>query len=144
MRLLMLMALSGLLSLPAYGEDTGRFTFLGQNQCAPYEGVLFDPKATSIILADRYGLNIGCETRIKYQLDIQAADYELKLENLQIRHDSLLQEYVLRIDSLERESDALANALRKQSKKNPALWVAIGVASGMAISYGAYRAFDER
>ena len=144
MRLLMLMALSGLLSIPAYGEDPGRFTFLGQNQCAPYEGILFDPKATSTILADRYGLNIGCEARIKYQLDIQAADYELKLDNLQIRHDSLLQEYVLRVDSLERESDALAKALKRQSKKTPVLWVAVGLASGMAISYGAYRVFNEQ
>ena len=49
----------------------------------------------------------------------------------------------MRVLSLQRESDALATALKKQSKKNPVLWVAIGVASGMAISYGAYKVFDE-
>ena len=143
MRLLILMALSALLSNPAFGADNGRFTFLGKNQCAPYEGVLFDPKATAHILADRFALNNDCEIRVKYQLDVQAADYDLQLQNLQIRHDALLQEYVLRIDSLERESDALANALKKQSKKNPALWVTIGVASGIALSYGAYKVFNE-
>ena len=50
----------------------------------------------------------------------------------------------MRVQSLEREADSLAKALKKQSKKNPALWVVIGVASGMAISYGAYRVLDER
>jgi|TARA_R110000824_G_scaffold219333_2_gene406206 hypothetical protein len=116
---------------------------MGKNQCALYEGILFDPKATSIILTDRYALVIGCEAKIKYELDTQATDYDLQLQNLQIRHDALLQEYVLRIDSLERESDALADALKKQSKKNPALWVTIGVASGIALSYSAYKVFNE-
>ena len=49
----------------------------------------------------------------------------------------------MRVQSLEREADALANALKKQSKKNPVLWVAIGVAGGMAASYGAYKVFNE-
>jgi hypothetical protein len=49
----------------------------------------------------------------------------------------------MRIESLERESTALANALKKQSKKNPVLWVAAGVVGGVAISYGAYRVLNE-
>ena len=49
----------------------------------------------------------------------------------------------MRVQSLERESDALAEALKKQSKKNPALWIAVGVAGGMALSYGAYKVFNE-
>ena len=44
---------------------------------------------------------------------------------------------------MQRETDALATALKKQSKKNPVLWVAIGVASGVALTYGAYKVFDE-
>ena len=55
----------------------------------------------------------------------------------------LISEYDMRVQSLERESDALAEALKKQSKKNPALWIAVGVAGGMALSYGAYKVFNE-
>ena len=76
-------------------------------------------------------------------LDKQKAEYELDLQNLTIRHESLIAEYDMRVQSLEREADAMADALKKQSRRNPALWVAIGVASGMAITYGAYRVFDE-
>ena len=75
---------------------------------------------------------------------IQATEYDLQLENLTIRHDALISEYNMRVLSLERETGALAAALKKQSKKNPLLWVAIGVAGGMAVTYGAYRVFDER
>ena len=143
MRLLTLMALS-LWSSAALAEDPGRFTFLGQNQCAPFEGVLFDPNATAHILTEAQTAKTSCELALNYELDKQKTEYELDLQNLTIRHESLIAEYDMRIQSLEREADALANALKKQSKKTPALWVAVGVASGIAMTYGAYRVFDER
>lgn len=142
MKLLTLMVLS-LWSSTAAAEDTGRFTFLGHNQCAPFEGVLFDPTATAHLLAEAQAAKTHCELALNYELNKQKAEYELDLQNLTIRHESLVAEYDMRIQSLEREADALANALKKQSKKNPALWVAIGVAGGIAMSYGAYKVFDE-
>ena len=124
--------------------DSGRFTFLGQNECAPFEGVLFDPVATANILADRTTISTECEIRLKYSLDIQATEHRLQLENLQIRHDALIGEYDMRIQSLEREADSLANALKKQSRRHPALWVAAGMIGGVTMTYGAYRMFNER
>ena len=142
MRLLTFMALS-LWSSTTLADDPGRFTFLGQNECAQFEGVLFDPTATAHILAESRTTRSNCELALKYELNKQKAEYELDLQNLTIRHESLIAEYDMRVQSLEREADAMADALKKQSRKNPALWVAIGVASGMAITYGAYRVFDE-
>ena len=142
MRLLTLMVLS-LWSNTAVASDAGRFTFLGFNECAPFEGVLFDPIATATILSDRTFVNSTCEIKIKYALDTQTAEHELELENLQIRHVALINEYDMRIRSMERESDALADALKKQSNRSPVLWVVVGVASGIAMSYGAYKVFNE-
>jgi FtsZ-binding cell division protein ZapB len=105
---------------------------------------LFDPNATATILAERRFITEQCEIKIKYAIDTQAAEHALELENLQIRHDALINEYDMRIQSLERESDALANALKKQTNRRPILWVAAGVASGIAMSYGAYRVFNEQ
>jgi hypothetical protein len=127
----------------ALSNDTGRFTFLGLNQCAPFEGVLYDPLANASILMKTQSSKSECDVRLKYELGIQATEYDLQLQNLTIRHDALVSEYDMRVQSLEREADALATALKKQSKKNPVLWVAVGIASGVAISYGAYRVFDE-
>lgn len=142
MRLLILMALS-LWSNSATADDTGKFTFLGQNQCAPFEGVLFDPAATAHILTEAQTAKINCDLYLNYELNKQKTEYELDLQNLTIRHESLIAEYDMRVQSLEREADALANALKKQTKRNPALWVAVGVVGGIAITYGAYEAFNE-
>ena len=143
MRLLTLLILS-MWSNPAAADETGKFTFLGLNQCAPFEGILYDPTANASILTQARSARSECDIRLKYELGVQATEYDLQLQNLTIRHDALVSEYDMRVQSLEREADSLAKALKKQSKKNPALWVVIGVASGMAISYGAYRVLDER
>ena len=127
----------------ALSDESPRFTFLGLNECAPFEGVLFDPIATATILTERSFMSTECEMRIKYTLDTQNAEHALELENLQIRHGALISEYDMRVQSLERESTALADALKRQSKKNPALWMIAGAAGGIALSYGAYRVFNE-
>ena len=142
MKLWKLMVLS-LWSNLAVAETPGQFMFLGKNQCAPFEGVLFDPTATASILAERSVALSACEVKLNYELDVQAAEYELQLENLQIRHDALISEYDMRVSSLDRENKALADALKKQSRKNTGLWVAVGVVSGVVLSYTAYEAFNE-
>ena len=141
MRLLALLTLS--MWSNAAIADEGRFTFLGLNQCAPFEGILFDPIATANVLAEAQTAKEECQITLTYELGKQATEYELQLQNLRIRNDALTQQYTASIESLKRENEALSKALRKQSKKNPALWVAVGVASGMAISYGAYKVFNE-
>ena len=124
--------------------DSGRFTFLGQNECAPFEGVLFDPTATANMLAQAQTADDNCQLVLQYELDKQKVEHELQLQNLTIRHDALLAEYDMRVQSLEREADALANALKKQSSRHPALWVAAGMIGGVTMTYGAYRMFNER
>ena len=81
--------------------------------------------------------------KIKYALDTQMAEHTLELENLQIRHVALISEYDMRVQSLERQRNALSEALKRQSKQRPALWVAVGVVGGIALSYGAYRVLNE-
>ena len=141
-KLLILLALS-MWSNPTYAEPKGKFTVLGLNQCAPFEGVLFDPRATARLLSDSQIATPTCDSVVKYNLDKQKAEYDLKIENLTIRHDSLIAEYDMRVQSLERESDALANALKQQSKKNPWMWFTIGVVGGVAMSYTVYEVLSE-
>ena len=142
MRLLTLLILS-MWSNSVIAETPGKFTFLGLNQCAPFEGVLFDPPATAFILSEAQAFNKYCQARIKYELNTQAAEHNLELQNLTIRHDALVSEYDMRVQSLERESDALANALKKQSKKDPWMWFTIGIVGGIAMSYTVYEVVNE-
>jgi len=123
--------------------DTGQFTFLGEQQCAPFEGVLFDVPALSEILARNSTANLACQARIEYELSVEAASYELELRNWEIQYNALHEESSLLIFQKDEEIDHLQRALLKQSPSNRWLWAAGGVAVGVAATYGAYRLFNE-
>ena len=65
MRLLALLTLS--MWSNAAIADEGRFTFLGLNQCAPFEGILFDPAATANVLAEMQTVKEECQIRLTYE-----------------------------------------------------------------------------
>ena len=47
MRLITCLILSMFVCNTAAGNSTGKFTFLGEGACAPFEGTLFDVDATA-------------------------------------------------------------------------------------------------
>ena len=64
---------------------------------------------------------------------------------LQLSSCALLRHFLASAKELKsrRNISVTTEGYQEQSKINPALWVAIGVASGMAVSYGAYKVFNE-
>ena len=132
-----------LLLLAPTHADEGRFTFLGEQQCAPFEGVLFDPPALASILARQSTANIACQARIEYELSVEAAGYDLEIRDLQISLDALREENTLMITQKDLEIQQLQESILRQSSDNRLWWYVGGVASGVAASYGAYRLFNE-
>ena len=140
----MLLSLLLMLGAPVAAADTGQFTFLGHQQCAPFEGVLFDVPALSEILARQATANLTCQARIEYELSVEEASYELELRNWEIQYNALHEEMSLLIFQKDEEIDHLQRSLLKQSPSNRWVWAAGGVAVGVAATYGAYRLFNER
>jgi len=138
----MFLSLLMLLSSPA-AADEGKFTFLGQQQCAPFEGVLFDPPALATILARQSTANLACQTRLEYELSVEAASYDLEIRELQISLDALREESTLMITQKDLEIQQLQESILRQSSDNRLWWYVGGVATGLAASYGAYRLFNE-
>ena len=132
-----------LFSFTAYA-DPAQFTILGEDEPAPFEGVLFNKRgiAELLVLPEQYRLD--CDLEVEYQIDRQATEFHLERQNFQIRLDSLLKEYGLRIDEKDREIAALHDALLAQATTKKRLWFAGGVAAGIATTYGAYRLFNEQ
>ena len=130
-----------LFSLTAYA-DPAQFTIVGEDEPAPFEGVLFNKRAIAelLVLPEQYRLD--CDLEVEYQIDRQATEFHLERQNFQIRLDSLLKEYGLRVDEKDREIDALQEALLAQAPTRKWLWFAGGVAVGTAATYGMYRAFN--
>ena len=139
----MFLSLLLMLSAPAQAE-TGQFTFLGHQQCAPFEGVLFDVPALSEIMARQSTANLACQARIDYELSVEIASYELELRNWEIQYNALHEETSLLIFQKDEEIDHLQRALLKQSPRNNWLWAAGGVGVGILSTYAAYRLFNEQ
>ena len=130
-------------SSPAHAE-TAQFSILGENQCAPFEGVLFSKLATAEILSGYDRFQYACASVVQYELSKLAELHRFEIESLRIEHKALTQEYDLFISQKDKEIQALAKSLKKTSPRNKTWWFIGGIVVGSAATYGAYRAFDER
>ena len=126
----------------ANAEDIGKFTLLGLNESAPFEGVLFDPAATATIIVDNAYSQQDCDLEIEYHIDVLSTEFQLERENFNIRYDSLKQEYDLIIEQKNLEIVQLRASLKSHSPRNKWWWAAGGAVGGVVLSYGAYRAFN--
>jgi hypothetical protein len=127
--------ISLLYSSVAYSEDPGRFSTLAINEPAPFEGVLFDPLATARILAQAELFRSECDLEIEYKIDLQATEFQLERQELNLRLDSLSNEYNLSITQKDLEIAQLQKTIRTQSPKNNWLWAAAGVILGGTTVY---------
>jgi len=133
-----------MLSLSANATEPAKFSILEYKAPAPFAGVLFDETAMAKILSD-YDLALySCDIQTEYQLKIQKEEYDFKLENLKIEHKALTDEYDLFIMQKDKEINILVDSLKKTSPRHKWLHFAGGIAVGTALSYGAYKTFNER
>ena len=131
-----------LLTSIATAEDPGKFTIMGTNECAQYEGVLFDVTATAEILSIANIRTAECNLLVDTELEKKEIEFDLERENFDIRYTSLKQEYDLVLEQKDLEIESLQETIKKHSPRNKWMWYAAGAASGIAVTYGAYRVFN--
>ena len=140
---MLLLNLLLLISAPAAAEEP-QFTILGKNQCAPFEGVLFNKQATAEILSGYDIAAHACDIKVQYELDKTNEKHKLELETLRVEHQATIAEYDLFVTQKDKEIAALVKSLKKTSPRNKMWWFIGGAVLGSAATYGAYKAFDER
>ena len=127
--------LSSLLLLTSVALAEGpKFSVLAEEEPTPFEGVLFDPEATAILMADKEFWQRECDLEIEFQLDKQGTKFQLELQNAQIRYDALKQETDLLVEKKDLEIAALEETLKKQSPRNNWVWFAGGSATGIVVT----------
>ena len=131
-----------LFSMVAHAE-TPQFAIVGENEPAPFEGVLLNKRAIAELLVLPIEYRLQCDLEVEYQIDVQATEFQLERQNFQIRLDALTREYDLRIEQKDVEIVALQEAMLAQAPTRKWWWFAGGVAAGIATTYGAYRVFNE-
>ena len=122
--------------------DDGKFTLLEEQQPAPFAGVLFDTTAAVEIMTEKASWKLQCDIEVEYQLDIAGTEFQLERKNFNIRYDALDEEYKLIVVQKDTEIVKLQETIKKQSPPNKWAWYAGGIASGVAVTYGAYKAFQ--
>lgn len=132
-----------LLTSVATAEDPGKFTIMGTNECARYEGVLFDVNATVEILSRTNFRTAECNLRVDTELEKKEIEFQLERKNYEIKYTSLKDEYDLVLEQKDLEIGSLQETIKKHSPRNQWIWYAAGAASGIAVTYGAYRVFND-
>ena len=107
-----------------------KFSIMAEGEPSPFEGVLFDPEATAIIMSGADLWRSECDLEIEFNLDKQGTQYSLQLDNAQIRYDALAKENQLLIEKKDLEIQTLQETLKKKSPFNKWVWFSIGGAAG--------------
>ena len=83
------MFLKALLFSTAVYAQPPQFAIVGQDEPAPFEGVLFNKRgiAELLVLPEQYKME--CDLETEYHLDVQATEFHLERQNFQIRLDAL-------------------------------------------------------
>ena len=123
--------------------DDGKFAVLEEAQPAPFDGVLFNKSAVADIMTEKATWQSQCDIEVEYQLDVAGTEFELERKNFNIRYDALDEEYKLIVEQKDVEIVKLQETIKKQSPPNKWAWYAGGIASGVVITYGAYKAFQD-
>jgi len=123
--------------------DDGKFAVLEESQPAPFDGVLFDKSAVADIMTEKATWQSQCDIEVEYELDVAGTEFELERKNFNIRYDALDEEYKLIVEQKDVEIVKLQETIKKQSPPNKWAWYAGGIASGVVVTYGAYKAFRD-
>jgi len=107
-----------------------KFSIMAEGEPSPFEGVLFDPEATAIIMSGADLWRSECDLEIEFNLDKQGTQYSLQLDNAQIRYDALAKENQLLIEKKDLEIQTLQETLKKKSPFNKWVWFAAGGIAG--------------
>lgn len=134
------MYLSLLITAANAGE--ARFTFLGVNEPAPFEGTLFDPEATAELIVAPKEVQLNCDLEIEYRVDLLQTEHQLEMQNMQTRYNALNLEYQQAIEAKNLQIENLETIISSNSGVSKWVWFAGGIVGGSALTYSAYRAFN--
>ncbi len=124
-------------------ELKGRIVPINKNEKAPFSGVLLDTVAASKVTIDKKYSLLESKLKLDFELKKLKAEYQLKIDSLQLSHDTLK----LKTDSLinikNDEITRLQDLVKKDPNDHTQWWFAGGVAIGIVVSIGIFFAAVE-
>ena len=124
-------------------DDQPKFTHLEQGAEAPFAGTLFNPAATAQLIAESQFSMSECDLRVEYECSVVRAEYQLQLDILQARYDSLDERHTLLMNIKQEEIDTYRGMALEQPNRNNHWWMAGGVVAGIGLTLGVLFASQE-
>ncbi|MAF25269.1 hypothetical protein CL634_06805 [bacterium] len=121
-----------LFSSAAYGDE--QVTAVQEGDPAPFDGTCFNIEAAARILTELDNADEACQVKLNHQLGLQAAEYDLKITNLNAsleRCNSVCEE---RIAIYQNQSLYFQEELKKQRGPAPAWTFVGGVIAGSVLT----------
>jgi hypothetical protein len=120
------------LCIPAQAQAAPQFTLLGKNQSAPFKGALFNPEAIAEVLAKSQFVKEEYELKLGYEIEKQELEHTLAIDTLNLRLDSLSEEYSIVITAKDKEIGDLHKLIKNHSPATNIWWTLGGAAIGIA------------
>ena len=117
-------------SIPA--QAAPQFTLLGKNQAAPFKGALFNPEAIAEVLAKSQFTKEEYELRLGYEIEKQGLEHALAIDTLNLRLNSISEEYSIVVTAKDREINDLHKLIKNHSPATNIWWTLGGAAIGIA------------
>ena len=118
---------------PSDAHADEKMAIMVEGEEAPFDGTLFNTEASARILSELKFSKETCEIETKRALELQAAQYDLKIDRLQASYDSLKFKH----DELMKIKDGQIQFYEKELLR-PRMpgnaWFAIGVGSGVVLT----------
>ena len=120
------------LCIPAQVQAAPQFTLLGKNQAAPFKGALFNPEAIAEVLARSQFTEDQYKLKLAYELEKQKLEHTLTVDTLNLRLNSISEEYSIVVTAKDREINDLHKLIKNHSPATNIWWTLGGAAIGIA------------
>ena len=124
------------LAMSVSHADEPTFTIVGENEPAPFAGVLLSPPAAAEVLAKQEETQAKCDLEIEFELDKAGSDCDFHKRLIEIRAETCEEAREADNRAKNIEIDALKAVIKKQSPQRKWMWMGIGVVAGSAATYG--------
>ena len=123
-----------LFSPSAYGDE--KVTGIKEGDPAPFDGTCFNIEAAARILIELENAEESCKIKTEKALGIQAAEYNLKIANLEASLTKCDAVCIERLNIYKDQSLYFQDQLKKQKSIHPAWTFVAGVIAGSAMTIG--------
>jgi len=120
----------------AYADET--IATVVEGEPAPFSGTLLNPEAAASIFVKLENFDSSCQIEIDKSVDTASAGFQYRLDIEAAAKDACVSELDLAIQLRENHVQFLTeqSAINNVHRRNPELWFAIGVTSGIILSLG--------